>query len=237
MSSSGGSSTTVTITNLANTQITGDIFVLGADESIFDTSLTTLGTDDTTGLFTIANGQSQSFELLLNSRIAESEDAAISLIVNVQVGDSTYKQTSTELPVSVEGPELPPNGIELPLDYQLSQNDAIVVMSSGWVFSILLLVLMNMLRKRRKLKSVEATEEEESDDPEEEKPKAKKPKKDKEVVAHKLRSNECRMTPDNKVTCPFCESKLGVPRGSVPPFKFTCPKCSKKIRVVENQKF
>lgn len=237
MSSSGGSSTTVTITNLANTQITGDIFVLGADESIFDTSLTALGTDDTTGMFTIANGQSQSFELLLNSRIAESEDAAISLIVNVQVGDSTYKQTSTELPVSVEGPELPPNGIELPLNYQLSQNDAMVVMSSGWVFSILLLVLLNMLRKRRKLKSVEATEEEESDDNEEEKPKAKKPKKEKEVVAHKLRSNECRMTPDNKVNCPFCESKLGVPRGSVPPFKFTCPKCSKKIRVVENQKF
>ena len=73
------------------------------------------------------------------------------------------------------------------------------------------------------MKSVEATEDEESDDDEEEKPKAKKPKKDKEVVAHKLRSNECRMTPDNKVTCPFCESKLGVPRGSVPPFKFTLP--------------
>ena len=227
----------MTITNLANTQISGDIFVLGADESIFDTSITALGSGDTSKKFTIANGQSQSFELLLNSRIAESEDATISLVVDLQVNGGTYTQNSTELPVSVEGPELPPNGIELPLDYQLSQNDAIVVMSSGWVFSILLLVLMNMLRKRRNLKSVEATEEEESDDNEEQKPKAKKPKKEKEVVAHKLRSNECRMTPDNKVNCPFCESKLGVPRGSVPPFKFTCPKCSKKIRVVENQKF
>ena len=60
---------------------------------------------------------------------------------------------------------------------------------------------------------------------------------EKQVVAHQLKSNECRMTPDNKVTCPFCAAKLGVPRGSEPPFKFTCPQCDKKIRVVENQKF
>ena len=110
-------------------------------------------------------------------------------------------------------------------------------MFGGWVFSILLLMLINVLRKRRKTAPVEATVEEvpEEDDSKPE----KKPKKKEEntVQVHKLKSNECRMTPDNKVNCPFCDAKLGVPRGSTPPFKFSCPQCSKKIRVVENQKF
>ena len=97
---------------------------------------------------------------------------------------------------------------------------------------------MNTLRKRRKLASVAATVEQAGDGGATDKP-DKKPKKkeEKTVTAHKLKSNECRMTPDNKVICPFCEAKLGVPRGSTPPFKFSCPQCDKKIRVVENQKF
>jgi len=45
--------------------------------------------------------------------------------------------------------------------------------------------------------------------------------------------NETRLDDDNKVECPTCEARLGVPRGSEPPFRFTCPKCSSKIRVVE----
>ena len=49
---------------------------------------------------------------------------------------------------------------------------------------------------------------EEDDNKPEKKPKKKE---EKTVQAHKLKSNECRMTPDNKVICPFCEAKLGVP--------------------------
>jgi transcription initiation factor IIE alpha subunit len=97
---------------------------------------------------------------------------------------------------------------------------------------------MNFLRKRRhKAGAISATVEgfSEYDSEDNRKPTIKS--KEKEVVLHQLKSNECRMTPDNKVTCPFCQAKLGVPRGSEPPFKFTCPQCDKKIRVVENQKF
>ena len=109
-------------------------------------------------------------------------------------------------------------------------------MFGGWIFSILLLMLMNTLRKRRKAK-VSNGEELDDDSVTEQQEVKKKEKKDKEVKAHTLGHNECRMSSDNKVTCPSCEARLGVPRGSVPPFKFTCPKCDTKIRVVESQKF
>ena len=66
------------------------------------------------------------------------------------------------------------------------------------LFSILLLLLINLLRAK-KTAPVEATVE---DAPEEDDTKPeKKPKKkeEKTVQAHKPKSNECRMTPDNKV--------------------------------------
>ena len=44
--------------------------------------------------------------------------------------------------------------------------------------------------------------------------------------------NGCRME-NGKVTCPACDARLGVPRGSEAPFRFTCPKCQTMIRVVE----
>jgi hypothetical protein len=91
---------------------------------------------------------------------------------------------------------------------------------------------MNTLRKRRKEVSAH------SDAKVEEKKSAKeKKKKEEEVEAHDLALNECRMTIDHKVNCPSCDAKLGVPRGSIPPFKFTCPKCDTKIRVLESLKF
>ena len=64
-----------------------------------------------------------------------------------------------------------------------------------------------------------------------------KKKETKEVKAHTLGKNECRMDKDHKVTCPACKSKLGIPDGSVPPFKFTCPKCDTKIKVLPTEKF
>ncbi|MGB1679568.1 MAG: hypothetical protein ACPHFV_05945 [Poseidonia sp.] len=41
------------------------------------------------------------------------------------------------------------------------------------------------------------------------------------------------MDGESKVNCPSCDARLGVPRGSTPPFRFTCPQCDNKIRVVE----
>ena len=125
----------------------------------------------------------------------------------------------------------------IPFGVEFDEEQTISIMAGGWAFSLLLLLLLNILRKRRKAGGINATVEDSSLNDSDESSKSNKKSKEKEVEARKLESNECRMTPDNKVTCPFCDARLGVPRGSEPPFKFTCPQCDKKIRVVENQKF
>jgi hypothetical protein len=237
MASSGGSSTTVTVRNLANAPLSGSLFILGSDESLFDITIRPMNSDTVSNEFSLANGQTTVFELLINSRISESESANLRVSASLLIAGVTYTEESTDLPVMVEGPELPPNGIELPFGVEFDEEQTISIMAGGWIFSLLLLLLMNMLRKRRKAGVINVSVEVSSLDDSEESSKPNKKTKDKEVEAHKLNSNECRMTPDNKVTCPFCEAKLGVPRGSEPPFKFTCPQCDKKIRVVENQKF
>jgi hypothetical protein len=237
MASSGGSSTTVTVKNLANAPLSGSLFILGSDESLFDITIRPMNSDTVSNEFSLANGQTTVFELLINSRISESESANLRVSASLLIAGVTYTEESTDLPVTVEGPELPPNGIELPFGVEFDEEQTISIMAGGWIFSLLLLLLMNTLRKRRKAGAINATVEDSSLGDSQESSKPNKKAKDKEVEAHKLNSNECRMTPDNKVNCPFCEAKLGVPRGSEPPFKFTCPQCDKKIRVVENQKF
>ncbi|MBT5735769.1 MAG: hypothetical protein HOI28_02880 [Euryarchaeota archaeon] len=233
MSSSGGSSTTFTVKNLANAPITGTLFLLGTDESLFDSSLTLVTTNSSSNQFTLDNGESVVYELLLNSRVTESQLANLMISASVEIDGATYTLESGNLSVEIEGPEMPPEGVELLFGVTLDKSQTLYTMFGGWIFSISLLVLMNMLRKRRKNNPSYGTEVEdhsESDEDAEE-------KKDEEVEAHSLATNECRMSADNKVTCPSCEARLGVPRGSVPPFKFTCPKCEIKIRVIENQKF
>ena len=237
MASSGGSSTTITITNLANAPVIGSLVILGLDESLFDITMTPLNSEVVSNDFSLSNGEAAVFELLINSRVTESESATLRVSVTTEIDGTTHYSESSDLEVTIEGPELAPTGIDLPFDVQFDQNKTISIMAGGWVFSILLLLLMNMLRKRRKKSSsVKVTSHEEDEGPDAPANRTRK-KKEKEVKVHKLKLNECRMTPDNKVTCPFCESKLGVPRGSTPPFKFTCPKCGDKIRVVESQKF
>ena len=98
---------------------------------------------------------------------------------------------------------------------ELSQSDSLNALFGGWGFSLLLLGVLFLMRGR---KQVAADDDEEAEEEEE-----------KETP---LGFNECRME-DGKVSCPSCEARLGVPRGSEPPFRFTCPKCSTMIRVVE----
>ena len=238
MASSGGSSTLITVKNLANAPVSGSMFVIGSDDALFDDTIYPANSDTESSLFSLGVGQSADFELVLNSRVSETESASLRISASVEIGGVTETQESTnQLLVTIDGPELPPNGVELPFGLILDEQQTISAMVGGWVFSILLLALINVLRKRRKAAPVDATVEEVPDEVDDKPDKKPKKKEEKTVKAHKLKSNECRMTPDNKVICPFCEAKLGVPRGSTPPFKFSCPQCAKKIRVVENQKF
>jgi hypothetical protein len=103
----------------------------------------------------------------------------------------------------------------LPFGMELSQSDSLNALFGGWGVSLLLIVVLYLVRGKKQDALIE--EEEEEDEEEKETP---------------LGFNECQME-DGKVSCPSCDARLGVPRGSEPPFRFTCPKCSTMIRVVE----
>ena len=85
---------------------------------------------------------------------------------------------------------------------------------------MLAIVAIQLLR-RRPARSPMDDDEEDSGDGEEEKD------------LPELGYNECRLDGESKVNCPSCDARLGVPRGSTPPFRFTCPQCGSKIRVVD----
>ena len=91
-------------------------------------------------------------------------------------------------------------------------------MGAGWLVA---LVAIQLLRKRSPKQEDEVVEEDVEDDIEVEKD------------LPELGYNECRLDGESKVNCPSCDARLGVPRGSTPPFRFTCPQCDNKIRVIE----
>ena len=178
----------------------------------FDVTISPLGSEDVSTTYTLIMARLQNSGYYL-FRISETEDAMLKISANVSIGGNKYtQQSSNQLSVNVVGLELPPNGVELPLGIEFDEQQTITAMGSGWALALLLLILVNILRKRRKIATVEATVEEAANEENKLEKKAKK-KNEKTVKAHKLKSNECRMTPDNKVICPFCEAKLGVPRG------------------------
>ena len=94
-------------------------------------------------------------------------------------------------------------------------------MGGGWLLAIVAIQLL----RRRSSKPVDVLEAEEEDEAEED--------EEEEKDLPELGYNECRLDGESKVNCPSCDARLGVPRGSVPPFRFTCPQCDNKIRVIE----
>ena len=125
-----------------------------------------------------------------------------------QVQGATVIDNSNEISARVNGPELPPNGLDLGM-VELNNKNSGILLATGWGLALVLILYIRLFRK------TEIIEEE----PEEE-----------EIP---LGPNEVRVDEYNKVTCTNCEARLGVPEGSEPPFRFTCPKCETRIRVVE----
>ena len=116
---------------------------------------------------------------------------------------------------------MPPNGVASPFAVQLSESDSLNAMFGGWIFSFLILAVLYLRRDKKDV--LHAEDEVENEIESEESVEEQEPA---------LGYNECRMDGD-KVTCPSCDARLGVPRGSEPPFRFSCPQCSTLIRVVE----
>lgn len=208
----------VSVTNLANAQVTGLLTLEGIGDGLLATEWLRYSDNTSTNEFTLTPGSTVEYSLTLMSLVSTSESAVLNIRASYQIGDTASSDLSSELNVEIEGPAMPPNGVRLPLGMELSQSDSLNALFGGWGVAILLLGVMYLSRNKKQNALVEE-EEEVVEEPEEEK-------------ETPLGFNECRMD-DGKVTCPSCEARLGVPRGSEAPFRFTCPKCSTMIRVVE----
>ena len=218
--SSGGSSVVLTLTNVANAQVAGSLSLEGIGDGLFVTEWTRLSDNVSTNQFTLTPGSSMQFVVSLTSLVSTSEEATLLARATYQIGESTSSYTSADLTVSITGPELPPNGVQLPFDVALSQSDSLNAMFGGWLFSFLILTVLYLRREKKDVSLAS--------------PKESEPEAEEEPVEEvtQLGYNECRLEGD-KVSCPSCDARLGVPRGSEPPFRFSCPKCTTLIRVVE----
>ncbi|MGB1865030.1 MAG: hypothetical protein ACPHQC_02145 [Poseidonia sp.] len=210
--------TVLTVQNLGNTEVTGTLDAVGKDMGLVLLEWMRLSDQEATADYTLTAGSSIDFKLTIISNTARTGSADLTVRATSSAAGVITSDESVPLQINIEGPALPPNGLALPLGVSVSQPVTLGVMGFGWLAALVLL----QLRRRSSTKKdhvdlTEPSEEEEEDEEEEE----------------ELGYNECRLDGDNKVNCPTCEARLGVPRGSEPPFRFTCPKCSNKIRVVE----
>jgi uncharacterized membrane protein len=212
-------STVLTVQNLANTDVSGTLDVLGQDTGVLILEWVRLSDQTATQEYSLTAGSTVEFKLTVISNTARTANAEVVVRATSSGGGVLTTDQSVPLMVTVEGPALPPNGLALPLGLSVSQPVTLGVMGLGWLVAIL---AVRTLRRRPGGDDVDFTEEvveEEEEEPEKDVP--------------ELGYNECRLDGESKVNCPTCDARLGVPRGSVPPFRFTCPQCSNKIRVVE----
>lgn len=213
------SSVVLKVQNLANAEVTGSLEILGEETGVLLFEWTRLSDQAPTNTFTLSAGSEVEFKLTVISNTARTASSDVVVRSTAAGAGVTTSDQSLPLAVTVEGPTLPPNGLALPLGFSVSQPVTLGVMGLGWLIAVL---AVQGLRKRPVKDESEnlfdeAAEEEEV----------------KEEETPELGYNECRLDGESKVNCPTCDARLGVPRGSTPPFRFTCPTCSNKIRVVE----
>jgi len=175
--------------------------------------------DVATSEYTLTAGSSIDFLLTITSNTARAATSEVTVRATSTGGGILTTDESVPLSITIEGPALPPNGLSLPLGVQVSQSAALGAIGAGWLLAAVAIQLL-----RRRTPSTDSITDEVAEDEEEEVEEKELPE---------LGYNECRLDGESKVNCPTCDARLGVPRGSTPPFRFTCPQCDNKIRVVE----
>lgn len=211
----GGSSTTVTITNLANIAISGKLTMVGVGDGTLDIQWNnSLG--EVTDAFNLEPGASEIFVVRFNTLTTEPTGVELRVRALIQIEGSSVNAESSSLEIDVRGESKPPQGIEL-LGLEIGKQTTLQLIAAGYLlFALALLVL----RFRSPRASVAESDEEEEEDEEESK-------------EYALGPNECRMDTNRRISCPSCDARLAVPGGNEPPFRFTCPSCNSSIRVVE----
>ena len=211
----GGSSTTVTVTNLANIDINGRLTLLGVGDGVFDVQWNNTA-GEMTDLFVLSPGASEIFVVRLTSLTTQATSAELKVRALVQVDGTSVDAESPLIDVDVAGKAQPPEGITI-LGIEIGGDATFKIMAAGYVlFALALLVI-----KYRKPSSKETSEEEEDTEEED------------DEKEYPLGPNECRMDSNRRISCPSCDARLAVPGGNDPPFRFTCPTCESNIRVVE----
>ncbi len=212
-------STVLTVSNLGNAEVSGTLDAFGQDTGLVVMDWKRMSDDVATSDFTLTSGSSVDFLLTITSNTARTATSEVVVRATSTGGGVLTSDESVPLPISLVGPELPPNGLALPLGVSVSQSATLGVMAAGWLLAI---VAVQLLRRSSRHKDGHMDDESQEEDDESE-----------EKELPELGYNECRMDDESKVACPSCEARLGVPRGSTPPFRFNCPQCGEKIRVVE----
>lgn len=214
----------VTIVNNANTPISGNLDMIGEGADLFIATWTSKLSGQETSAFTIPAKSSAQFELTLITErsVTYDETASLKVVSTISLGESTSTLESESIDYTVIGLNREPSGITLPFGIKLDNAQSITAVSSGWVVSILLFLVVRMLMKSRSRLKLESKLREDFLEEEEE-----------EEIESDLGEGETRLLDSSRVECPSCSSILGVPSGSEPPFRFNCPSCGAKIKVVE----
>ena len=211
----GGSSTTVTVSNLANIGISGRLTLVGVGDGVFNIRINnTLG--ENTDAFTLEPGASEIFVVRFDALTVDETVAELRVRALVQVDGGSANAESDLIVITVEGEPQAPQGVTL-LGVELGKQTTLQTMAAGYVLFALALVALRL----RKPTTSSAEGDEESEEQEE------------ETKEYALGPNECRMDTNRRISCPSCEARLAVPGGNEPPFRFTCPTCDSSIRVVE----
>ncbi|MFB1005151.1 MAG: hypothetical protein QMC59_01565 [Candidatus Poseidoniaceae archaeon] len=218
---SGGTTIVVTVTNLANTQVSGVVDYGGDGSAMLIAQWSRYIDNESTTSFVLAPFATVEYELTLTSDVQAKEvaDLFIKATFTIDATSTTASSQSPAFAVKIAGPAEPPQGVTLPLGFQLDQSTTLNALFGGWGFALLLALVLYVRRPGSE------TDEDDSETTEEVLSEEKGDQAD-------LGYNECRMEA-GKVSCPSCEARLGVPRSSEPPFRFTCPKCQTMIRVIE----
>ncbi len=199
----------LTICNIANTYIQGSLELVGKNEPQMDGVFYRAGETGINATYSLSSGGCQDFRLMLTPLNMDGFDANLNIHAISQIDGKTIRDESQQLRMAVSGPHVPPDGINLGF-LELDNKNSMIILASGWALAALLLLYIKLFRKPVEIEAEEEIEEE-----------------------IPLGPNEVRIDEYNKVTCTSCESRLGVPQDSEPPFRFTCPKCQTRIRVVE----
>jgi hypothetical protein len=206
----------VTVTNLANIDITGRLTLLGVGDGVFDIQWNNTA-GEKTNLFSLSPGASEIFVVRLNAISTQATSAELKVRALVQVDGSSVDAESSVIDVDLAGKAQPPEGITI-LGIEIGGDATFKIMAAGYVlFALALLVIKYRTPSSKPISEEDEEEEEEAEEEKE----------------YALGPNECRMDSNRRITCPSCEARLAVPGGNDPPFRFSCPTCESNIRVVE----